>query len=256
MIYVIKENRTYDQVFGSLPKGNGDPPINLFGDDSAPNHRALARRFTLLDNNYVDAEVSADGHPWSVQGIATDYVEKTWPFDYAWAYYRSYNSEFVPLAQQFATEPLASDPSIAAAGGRRDGGLPVGRRLRPRRELPRLRRGRRRSTTRRTAAAAIVTSDLTRLSARFGEHVAPHFPGWNLDCSDHAVREPAWEREFQAYERNGDLPALEIVYFPNDHNAGTTPGRGDAPVVHGRQRPGARAAGRRGLAQPRLAEHR
>src|SRR5262245_26953514 len=103
VIYVIKENRTYDQVFGNLPKGKGDPSIDLFGDDSAPNHRELARRFTLLDNNYVDAEVSADGHPWSVQGIGTDYVDKTWPFDYASAFYRSYNSEFVPLAQQFAS---------------------------------------------------------------------------------------------------------------------------------------------------------
>ncbi len=92
VIYVIKENRTYDQVFGDLGKGNGDPTIDLFKDDSAPNQRALARRFVTLDNNYDDAEVSADGHPWSVQGIATDYVDKTWPFDYASAYFRSYNS--------------------------------------------------------------------------------------------------------------------------------------------------------------------
>ena len=112
VIYVIKENRTYDQVFGDLRKGNGDPSITLFKDDSAPNHRELARRFTLLDNNYVDADVSADGHPWSVQGIATDYVDKTWVFDYAPAFFRSYNSEFVPLAQQFPSEPLATDPSV------------------------------------------------------------------------------------------------------------------------------------------------
>ena len=66
-------------------------------------------------------------------------------------------------------------------------------------------------------------SDLTRLHERFGTHVAPDFPGWNMDCSDHAVREPAWEREFRHYERNGNLPGLEIVYFPNDHTQGTTP---------------------------------
>ena len=223
VIYVIKENRTYDQVFGSLEKGNGDPTINLFGDDSAPNHRALARRFTLLDNNYVDAEVSADGHPWSVQGIATDYVEKTWPFDYAWAYYRSYNSEFVPLAQQFATEPLASDPSTprpaaaATAGYLWDDAYDHGVSFRDYGEGTPF-------DDPSNCTSGTVSSDLTRLSPRFGEHVSPTFPGWNLDCSDHAVREPAWEREFQAYERNGDLPALEIVYFPNDHNAGTTPG--------------------------------
>ena len=141
VIYVIKENRTYDQVFGDLGKGNGDPELNLFGDESAPNHSELARRFVLLDNFYVDAEVSQDGHPWSTQAMATDYVDKTWPFDYAWAYYRSYDSEYVPLAQQFPTEPLASDPTVprSAVGG--DGRLPLGQRLRPRRQLPRLRRG-------------------------------------------------------------------------------------------------------------------
>jgi Phosphoesterase family len=67
-------------------------------------------------------------------------------------------------------------------------------------------------------------SDLTRLHARFGEHVDPKFPGWSLGCSDHAVREPEWEREFNQFVRNGNLPELEIVYFPNDHNAGTSPG--------------------------------
>ncbi len=223
VIYVIKENRTYDQVFGDLPKGNGDPSINLFKDDSAPNHRELARRFTLLDNNYVDAEVSADGHPWSVQGIATDYVDKTWPFDYASAFYRSYNSEFVPLAQQFVSEPLASDPSVprpaaaATAGYIWDDAYDHGVSFRDYGEgTP--------WDDPSNCSSGKVYSDLTRLSARFGEHVDPKFPGWNLDCSDHAVREPEWEREFRNFVRAGNLPALEIVYLPNDHNAGTSPG--------------------------------
>ena len=62
VIYVIKENRTYDQVLGDLGKGDGDPTLTLFDDDSAPNHRELARRFTLFDNFFADADVSADGH--------------------------------------------------------------------------------------------------------------------------------------------------------------------------------------------------
>jgi YVTN family beta-propeller protein len=223
VIYVIKENRTYDQIFGDLAKGNGDPSINIFKDDSAPNHRALARRFTLLDNNYVDAEVSADGHPWSVQGIATDYVDKTWPFDYASAFYRSYNSEYVPLAQQFASEPLASDPSVprpaaaATAGYIWDAAYDSGVSFRDYGEgTP--------WDDPENCTSGHVYSDLTRLNARFGEHVDPNFPGWNLDCSDHAVREPEWEREFRNFVRDGNLPGLEIVYFPNDHNAGTSPG--------------------------------
>ena len=223
VIYVIKENRTYDQVYGNLAEGNGDPAINLFKDDSAPNHRELARRFTLLDNNYVDAEVSADGHPWSVQAIATDYVDKTWPFDYASAFYRSYNSEFVPLAQQFASEPLASDPSVprpaaaATAGYIWDDAYDSGVSFRDYGEgTP--------WADPDNCDSGAVFSDLTRLSSRFGEHVDPKFPGWNLGCSDHAVREPEWEREFNGFVANGNLPGLEIVYFPNDHNAGTSPG--------------------------------
>jgi YVTN family beta-propeller protein len=223
VIYVIKENRSYDQIFGDLGKGNGDPAIDLFKDDSAPNHRELARQFTLLDNNYVDAEVSADGHPWSVQGVATDYVDKTWPFDYASAFYRSYNSEFVPLAQQFASEPLASDPTVprsaaaATAGYIWDDAYDSGVSFRDYGEgTP--------WDDPSNCASGRVYSDLTRLSARFGEHVDPSFPGWNLDCSDHAVREPEWEREFRNFVRDGNLPALEIVYLPNDHNAGTSPG--------------------------------
>ena len=79
VFYVIKENRTYDQVFGDMKEGNGDASLCLFGEDVTPNHHALARQFVLLDNFYCDAEVSADGHNWSMGAYATDYVEKTWP---------------------------------------------------------------------------------------------------------------------------------------------------------------------------------
>jgi len=222
VIYVIKENRTYDQVFGDLGKGNGDPELTLFGDESAPNHRALARRFVLLDNFYVDAEVSQDGHPWSTQATATDYVDKVWPFDYAWAYYRSYDSEYVPLAQQFPTEPLASDETVprsasaATVGYIWDNAYDHGVSFRDYGE------GTPWDDPKNCEPGHVMKSDLTRLQARFGTHVDPRYPGWNLDCSDHAVREPEWEREFRGFERNGKLPGLEIVYFPNDHTQGTT----------------------------------
>ena len=65
-IYIIKENRTYDQVFGDMPQGNGDPKLCLFPDKASPNHHKLARGFVLFDNFYVDAEVSAGGHEWSM----------------------------------------------------------------------------------------------------------------------------------------------------------------------------------------------
>lgn len=83
VIYIVKENRTYDQVFGNLEKGNGDPDLTLFGDESAPNIRNLARRFVLLDNYDAVSEVSADGWSWSTEAAANSYDQKTWPANYS-----------------------------------------------------------------------------------------------------------------------------------------------------------------------------
>jgi YVTN family beta-propeller protein len=82
VFYIIKENRTYDQVLGDIPEGNGDPNLVLFGEKITPNQHALAREFVLLDNFYVNGEVSADGHSWTMGAYATDYLEKNWPTDY------------------------------------------------------------------------------------------------------------------------------------------------------------------------------
>jgi phospholipase C len=83
VFYVIKENRTYDQVLGDMKEGNGDPFLVLFGEKVTPNQHALAREFVLLDNFYVDAEVSADGHSWTMGAYATDFIEKHWPAQYS-----------------------------------------------------------------------------------------------------------------------------------------------------------------------------
>jgi YVTN family beta-propeller protein len=82
VFYILKENRTYDQVFGDMKEGNGDSTLCLFGEKYTPNQHRLAREFVLLDNFYVDAEVSADGHNWSLGAHANDYLEKTWPTGY------------------------------------------------------------------------------------------------------------------------------------------------------------------------------
>jgi YVTN family beta-propeller protein len=82
VFYVIKENRTYDQVLGDMKEGNGDPSLVLFGEDVTPNQHKLAREFVMLDNFYCDGEVSADGHNWTMGAYATDYLEKTWPTRY------------------------------------------------------------------------------------------------------------------------------------------------------------------------------
>ena len=82
VFYVLKENRTYDQVLGDMPQGNGDTSLCLFGKDVTPNAHALSADYVLFDNFYVDGEVSADGHNWSMSAYATDFTEKTWPTNY------------------------------------------------------------------------------------------------------------------------------------------------------------------------------
>ena len=83
IIYIIKENRTYDQVFGDLSGANGDPRLAIFGEQVTPNQHALAKQYVILDNLYCDGAVSEDGHPWSDAAYATDFNEKQWPAVYA-----------------------------------------------------------------------------------------------------------------------------------------------------------------------------
>ncbi|MCW3100407.1 MAG: beta-propeller repeat protein [Chthonomonadaceae bacterium] len=83
VLYIIKENRTYDQIFGDMKEGNGDPDLVLFGENVTPNHHALAREFVLLDNLYCNGEVSEDGHQWCNAAFCTDWTQKVYPGNYA-----------------------------------------------------------------------------------------------------------------------------------------------------------------------------
>ena len=83
VVYVLKENRTYDQVLGDLPQADGDSSLTFFPRSVSPNHHALAERFGIFDRFFVNAEVSADGHNWSMAAYATDYVEKTVQLNYS-----------------------------------------------------------------------------------------------------------------------------------------------------------------------------
>lgn len=87
VVLIVKENRTYDQVFGDFGKGNGDPKLTMYGRDITPNHHALAERYVLLDNFYTSGAISFDGHHWLMQGFVSDYVERAFaasPRGYAW----------------------------------------------------------------------------------------------------------------------------------------------------------------------------
>jgi hypothetical protein len=92
VIYIIKENRTYDQIFGDLAGGNGDPSITMYGEDITPNQHKLAQQFGILDNFYASGDVSGDGHVWSTSASISDYVEKTWPIGYR-GHEHTYDSE-------------------------------------------------------------------------------------------------------------------------------------------------------------------
>jgi YVTN family beta-propeller protein len=233
VIYVVKENRTYDQVLGDLGKGDGDPRLTLFREDSAPNHHELARRFTLFDNFYADADVSADGQSWAAAAGVTDYTNKTWPISYSPSprkAQRARDFENLSMAELILTEPLAIDASVfrtAAAPTRGylwDNAYDNGVSFRNYGIY---------TTIPGDCTGAGNTSTTTRLDdSRFGDHVNEYFAGFNMSCSDHAHRLPEWEREFRAYEqlyaqdpKRDPLPQLSFVRLPNDHTNGTSAGR-------------------------------
>jgi YVTN family beta-propeller protein len=196
VLFIIKENRTYDQVLGDVSAGDGDSSLAAFGRNITPNEHAIATRFGLFDRAFTDSQVSQDGHVWLTAAFANDYLEKTWPplyggrFDegdsgdpydpyqthegYLWAAaarahisYRSYG------------EYCDADPKHKGLYRADDRGL-VG-------------------------------------------HIDPHFPSFDVTIKD-SVRVAEWRREFRQYEANGSLPAMTWMWLPGDHTAGTRPG--------------------------------
>ncbi|HEV2356906.1 MAG TPA: bifunctional YncE family protein/alkaline phosphatase family protein [bacterium] len=193
VIYVIKENRTYDQVLGDLPGGDGDARLTLFGRDVAPNHHRLAEAFVLLDHFYADAEVSADGHNWSTAGMTNDYVQKNWPATYS-NRGRGYDYE-------------GGEPAAYPRGGFLwDAATRAGVTYRVYGEFTEFMQYPSRGTM-----------------AALERHVAPTYHGWDLHVPDQ-TRIDEWLAEFRGFERGGALPQLTIMRLPNDHTAGTRRG--------------------------------
>src|SRR6267378_3606403 len=112
VIYIIKENRTYDQVFGDLGAGDGDPSLTMYGEDITPNQHRLARQFGVLDHFYDSGDVSGDGHVWSTSASISDYVAKTWPIAYRGSEH-TYDSEGALLSGVSAEDELpdAGEPT-------------------------------------------------------------------------------------------------------------------------------------------------
>jgi len=195
VIYVVKENRTCDQVFGSLGRGNGDPNLNLFDDGVAPNIRTLARQFVTLDNFYANAEVSADGGNWSTQANANTYVQKTWPVNYG-GRHRSYDFEGGNFATAAGGSPQSSyswDRLSASNVTFRNYGFFT------------------------TSTPPVLT--VPALQA----HTDLLYPGFTQSISDQ-TRINEWEREFRQFEAGNNLPTVELMRVPDDHTSGTAPG--------------------------------
>ena len=198
-IYIVKENRTYDQVFGDMPEGNGEAKLCLFPERVTPNHHKLAREFVLLDNFYVESEVSADGHEWSMAAYASDFVEKTWPLNYGHKTTKfPYPSEGVfPIS--YPSSGYLWDKAKEAGVSYRSYGEFVQNSEKP---------------------GAPATTHMKNLQGHFD----PLFRSFDLSYSD-TNRAARFLSELKRYEREGDMPALQIVRIPNDHTHGVTVGQ-------------------------------
>jgi len=219
VVYVIKENRTYDQVFGALEKGNGDPRLCIFGERVTPNQHKLVREFVLLDNTYCAGILSADGHQWSTTAFGTDYLERSfagWPRSYpdgmgvdendALAYspagfiwdnalkhgvqIRNYG-EFMAPSVRWRDPKTKGTPDFSACyrtwKGQSDEVL---------------------------FSSYPMVDSLTSFSPT-------NYVGWDMSVPDQ-YRADFILRELREYEQKGEFPQLVIICLPNDHTSGTS----------------------------------
>jgi DNA-binding beta-propeller fold protein YncE len=204
VIFIVKENRTYDQVLGDLARGNGDPALCLFPNAVTPNHHAIAEEFVLLDNFYVESEVSADGHEWTFAAYASDFVEKTWPLGYG-------------HSKKFPYPAEGNFPIATPAGGYLwDRAAEAGITYRSYGEF---------TEDGRTPAEAAVAS-----VPGLAGHIDPWYRGFDMNYPD-AKRADRFIGELRRFEKEGEMPRLQIVRLPNDHTSGASPGK-PTPIAH------------------------
>lgn len=190
VFYVIKENRTYDQIFGDIKKGNGDSTLCIFPEKVTPNHHALANEFVLLDNFYVDAEVSADGHNWSMAAYATDYTEKTWPTSYGsrGGTYDYEGSRKIAYPRDGYIWDYAKRAGISYR-----------------------------------SYGEFVTKDGPTLNSLIG-HTATKYPGYNLDIKD-VDRISAFKADFDSLLSINSVAQFNTIRLGNDHTSGQRIGK-------------------------------
>jgi YVTN family beta-propeller protein len=220
VIYIIKENRTYDQVLGDITNANGDANLCIFGERVTPNQHKLVREFALLDNTYCSSILSADGHNWTDTGIATDYVERSfagWP--------RSYPSG----GGEDCNDALAYSP----AGFIWDAALARGKTFRDYGEFT---AGHNRWADRKRKKFMFLDAYRDFLSGSneiiyacepevetLRPYIRTDFPSWDLDVPDQ-VRSAKFIEDLKRYDAGGTFPEFTILWLPNDHTSGTKAG--------------------------------
>lgn len=210
VVYIIKENRTYDQLFGDLKKGNGEPSFVLFGEDVTPNQRRLAENFVLLDNFYASGGNSADGHQWLTQANEVAYT--LWP---------GYQGRSYPFD---GTDPIAIaqggtiwDAARKAGKSVRIYGEYAGRMPEPAKE--------RIGYLQRWKAGEDLTDrwSITAPIAHMNAILARNYPSYTNSIPD-VVRAQIFLKDLKGWEQNGGMPNLSLVQLPSDHTFGTSPG--------------------------------
>lgn len=249
VIYIVKENRTYDQILGDLEKGNGDPKLAVFSEPYTPNQHQIARQFVTLDNFYDSGEVSGVGWNWSTAARATDYAEKTQPPSYAGRFgpffydyegtNRNVNIGFASIADRIKANPVTPpDPNLlpgtadvvapdsselaAGAGYLWDGALRYGLSVRNygfyvdlvRYQLPAPFTQLNIPAPPNPFAAGVVQA--YPANASLAPYTDPYFRGFDNQYPDF-YRYREWAREFDQYVAHGNLPSLSLVKFMHDH---------------------------------------
>lgn len=196
VFYIVKENRTYDQVLGDVAGGNGDTSLVLFGENITPNQHALVKEFVLLDNFYVDGEVSADGHNWTFGAYATDYLEKNWPTSYG-GRGGKYDAEGRTRAADNKGDFIWGNAKKHGVSYRTYGEF-----------------------------ADDYKPNLKILEG----HFCPYYTSWDETVRD-TTRVNQWKRDFDSLLRINAVPQLNTLRLINDHTEGMSLGR-PTPFAH------------------------
>ena len=226
VIYVIKENRTYDQVLGDMKQGNGSPELCTFGEKFTPNQHKIASEFVLLDNTYCSGVQSADGHQWTDSAIANSYVERQLTSGFPRSYTGAKDNDAVD-ALAWASSGFIWDNALAHGKTFRNYGEWMISELRWRdpakKEKPKWRE---------VWDDFKAGTNLIQLASRPGiESLRPHSKldtvGWDLNVPD-VIRAAEFIKELKQFEVNGGFPNFTILFLPNDHTGGTR-GKGPTP---------------------------